>query len=147
MNKNFDKVQNNLPIPYSELNKLWIYEGNNELDFTPFAGKYFNRASKGLLVDIIYMQKIIQINKSILSALEGNFTIYNPTKIYTEGDVVLNNNKYYISLTDKNNKALDDLESWYSFQLKLNQFFMVDEDTEETYKITLNNGELKLTKV
>ena len=98
-NTKYDKLEKNLPIQYTELNKLWIYEGNNELDFTPFAGKYLNRASKSLLIDFIYLQKVVQINKGILSALEGNFVEYNPTNIYEEGDVVLYKDTFYIYIS------------------------------------------------
>ena len=147
MNNKYDKIDKNLPINYAEIDKLWIYEGNNEMDFTPFAGKYLNRAGKGIFLDMIYLKKVIQINKSILSALEGNFTVYDPTEIYSEGDVVLYKDTFYISVSDNNNKALTDLDVWYPFKLKLNQIFMMDSETDDVYKLYIENGELKIDKV
>ena len=146
-NTKYDKLEKNLPIQYTELNKLWIYEGSNELDFTPFAGKYLNRAGKSLLIDFIYLQKVVQINKGILSALEGNFVEYNPTNIYEEGDVVLYKDTFYISLDDNNNRSLNDSNMWYPFKLQISQFFMKDSVDNNIYKITLQNGNLITEKV
>jgi len=147
MNNKYDKIEKNLPIKYTEIDKLWIYEGNNEMEYTPFAGKYLNRAGKGIFLNLIYLQKIIQINKSIFSALEGNYELYDSTKIYSEGDVVLDNNIFYISLDDNNNKALSDTKLWYPFKMNLPFLIMKDEKTNEKYKLTINNGELKINKV
>jgi hypothetical protein len=147
MNKKYEKLEKNMPITYDEINKLWIYEGTNELDFTPFAGKYLNRAGKGLLLDFIYLQKVVQINKSILAIFEGNYEIYNPTKIYTEGDVVFYQDTFYISLDDNNNKSLKDENAWYPFKFKLNFFYMQDQENDDVYKISIKNGELVTEKV
>ena len=147
MNNKFDKVEKNLPIQHSEISKLWIYEGSNEMEFTPFAGKYFNRAPKALEVDFIFLEKVVQINKSILSALEGNFTEYDVSKIYSEGDVVLNNDIFYVSLDDNSNSPLTNLALWYPFKLNLNQFFMKDKATGESYKVYIENGIIKADKV
>jgi len=147
MNNKYDKIEKNLPITYDELNKLWIYEGSNELDFTPFAGKYFNRAGKAIVLNITYLQKVIQINKSILSAMEGNYSDYDPTKLYSEGDVVFYNNAFYISLDDNNNKDLSDTDKWYKFVPKFKFYFMEDEETNELYKLSIKNGGLQINKV
>ena len=146
-NLKFDKIEKNMPINYNEIDNLWIYEGTIELDFTPFAGKYLNRAGKGIFLDFIFLQKVVQINKSILSALEGNYEIYDPTKIYSEGDVVFYNDKFYISLDDNNNKALTDTLMWYPFQLKLKTIPMVDQETGEIYNLSIKNGNLNVEKV
>ena len=100
-NLKFDKIEKNMPIKYNEINNFWIYEGSNELEFTPFSGRYLNRAGKGIFLDMVFLQKVVQINKSILSALEGNFEVYNPQKIYSEGDVVFYNDKFFFIFRNK----------------------------------------------
>jgi hypothetical protein len=147
MNTKYDKIEPNMPITYNEINNLWIYEGSNEMEFTPFAGKYLNRAAKGVFLDLVFLQKVVQINKSILSALEGNFKEYDPTIIYSEGDVVFYNDYFYVSLDDNNNKALTDLTYWYPFRLTLNQIFMKDQETNDLYKLSIKNGNLNIDKV
>jgi len=147
MNAKYDKLQKNMPVKYPEINRLWIYEGSNEMDYTPFAGKYFNRAAKAILVDFIYLQKVAQINKGILSALEGNYVEYDTQTKYSEGDVVYNDGYFYISLSDQNTKALENTDFWYRFRMSLNEYFMTDTSTGKLNKITLEDGELKIKEV
>ena len=147
MNIKYDKIEKNMPIKYEELNKLWVYEGNNEVEFTPFTGKYLNRAGKAIFINFIYLQKIVQINKSILSIFEGNYEIYNPTKIYNEGDSVYYNGSFYISIDDNNNKSLSDDKIWYKFTPRLNNLPIVDEKTGDLYTLGVYDGKLELTKV
>jgi hypothetical protein len=146
-NLKFDKIEKNMPIKYNEINNFWIYEGSNELEFTPFSGRYLNRAGKGIFLDMVFLQKVVQINKSILSALEGNFEVYNPQKIYSEGDVVFYNNMFYISLDDNNNKNLSNTEMWYPFRMTLKNFYLQDQNTNEIYKIFVKDGSLDVEKV
>jgi len=148
MNKNYDRIDDNLPIVNSEFTNFWIYEGSEEDLYTSFTGKNLNRAGKSILVNQIFLEKIIQLNKSLLGIFEGNFEIYMPTKIYRKGDAVLSNGSFYVSMVDDNNKSLTDEIAWYKFTYKQpiqNEFFL--RENEDVYRVFIKDGELTTEKV
>jgi len=148
MVEKYDKVIKNIPVKDVELNKLWIYEGSDSFEFTPFAGKYFNKAPKAIALNMDYLRIVTQINKSILGIFEGNYEIYNPTKLYSIGDVVLKDKTFYVSLINDNNGYLEDISYWYKYEFNPSNFlFVQDESTGELYKITINNGVITPIKV
>jgi len=148
MNKNYDRIDDNLPIVNSEFTDFWIYEGSEEDLYTSFTGKNLNRAGKSILVNQIFLEKIIQLNKSLLGIFEGNFEIYTSTKKYKKGDVVLANGSFYVSMTGENNKSLSDEIAWYKFTYRQpiqNDFFLRED--EDVYRVFIKDGDLTTEKV
>jgi len=148
MNKNYDKIDENLPIVNSEFTNFWIYEGSEEDLYTSFTGKNLNRAGKSILINQIFLEKIIQLNKSLLGIFEGNYEIYQPTKTYAKGDAVFYGGSFYVSMIDDNNKSLTDEVAWYNFKYNppvTNEIFLSED--EDIYKLYISDGELKTEKV
>jgi len=149
MLEKYDKVLKNTPLSDKEINDLWIYEGNDELKYTPFAGKYFNKAMKAIYLNQNYIRKVTQIVKSIQGIYEGNFVEYKVTNKYSEGDAVRDNGVYYISIIDNNNNPFNDENAWYPYKTNLIQdkILLADRATNETYEIFMEDGSLKYQKI
>jgi hypothetical protein len=144
----YDKIIINTPISDSEINNLWIYEGNSETEYTPFAGKYFNKSVKAIYLNQNYLRKTMQIMKSIQGISENLFEEYDVLKKYKEGDVV-KNDIFYISLINDNNKDLSDTDFWYPYNNTFinDRILLKDRSTREVFEIFMDNGELKYESI
>jgi len=172
----FDRVIENRPINDDTMRKAWIYDGKDETKFTSFTGRNINASTKNLFTNMVYTNKVLQIVKSCVGILEGNYQKYIPDRKccdnlkycphkndanfdkvkntqscpYLAGEAVIFDNVFYISLIDINNEPFEDKNSWYEFNYNitdLDSIVLADTYYDNKYRLTVNHGVIELEKI